>query len=157
MLESGVQLNYTIEKVAEHKYKVSGTTNLPNGTELSIDLENYWIYRREVLGVPDEADYIMSPSEQEYANRNLFRGGKNVKVSNGAFEAIFSNATKLVPGRYEISIISVIAGLQPKDVQKVFGEHGKNLFGAYVIDGGTFKEFLRGEKTVHLLNEVYLP
>lgn len=157
LLEYGVRLDYTIEKVAEHKYKIVGTTNLPNGTELSVDLENYWIYRREVLGVPDEAEYIMSPSEQAYANRNLFRGGKKVKVSNGSFEAIFSNPTKLLPGRYKISIISVIARLQPNDVKKVFGEHGKNLFGAYVIDGGAFKEFLSGEKVVHLLNEVYLP
>lgn len=157
LLEYGVQLDYTIEKVDEHKYKVVGTTNLPNGTEISIDLDNYWIYRREVLGVPDEEDYTMNSSEREYVNQNVFQGNKKLKIKNGTFEATFNNSKKLNPGRYELSIISVIASLQSKDVKEIFGEHGKNLFGAYVVDGGDFEEFLRGEKVIHLLNEVYLP
>ena len=157
LLGYGVQLNYAIEKLAEHKYKVVGTTNLPNGTELSIDLDNYWIYRREVLGVPDEADYVMTSSEQEYANQNLFRGTEKLKIKNGMFEATFSDFKKLNRGRYELSIISMATSLQPKNVQEIFGEHGKNLFGAYIVDAGVFKEFLSGEKVIHLLHEVYLP
>lgn len=97
LLENGVQLNYTIEKLAEHKYKVIGTTNLPNGTELSIDLDNYWIFRREVMGIPDEENYDMNPLEFRTINDSTFRGKRNERLITALLRPYLAMIKNLFP------------------------------------------------------------
>ncbi|MBQ4403169.1 MAG: hypothetical protein II857_02045 [Selenomonadaceae bacterium] len=153
LLEYGVQLNYTIEKVAEHKYKVVGTTNLPDGMEIMVSLSNRYLFRTQVMGISDEEIDNITPSELAYLLDNTFAGDEKPKIKNGTFEVIYSNPKKLMPGEYELRISSPLNSLQPKNIQAILGERGSNLFGTGVIEEETFG----GGKRIDLMNLVYLP
>lgn len=153
LLENGVQLEYTFEKLSEHKYKVVVTTNLPEGMKLSITLGNRWLFRRQVMGISDDSDYIMTSAESKYLKDNTFEGNAKREVRNGTFEVTFGENKNLVPGEYEFEIISLLTSLQPKEIQPILGKNGANLFGTGVIEDKTFG----GEKHILLVETIYLP
>lgn len=99
-----VQMSHQVEKIGENKYKVSGTTNLPEGTQLMIKLSS-----------------------------DSYRGSGKREVQNSAFEVVFSGE-KLVPGEYSLSITMPLVKVQknPSLTEKL-GDNGEHLKGQYAV------------------------
>lgn len=87
---------------------IKGSTNLPDGTELNITVED---------------------SKEEW------RSQTKAVVSNGAFLIpTLEIAYGLSPDRYKIDITQIVAPLQPESVKKAIGGHGEYLTGELVSD-----------------------
>lgn len=149
LLEYGVQLDYTIEKLSEHKYKVSGATNLPDGMEIMITLSNRNLVA-EQMGITDENLDRVSDANMALLVKNSFIGQSKPPIRNGQFSAVFGEGTNtLSTGEYELTISSPMNSLQPKQIQSILGDNGANLFGIGVIDD-------RNGKRISLEERVYL-
>lgn len=100
--EKGVVINYQFQNSI-----VQGTTNLPDGTELLISVEN---------------------------TQSGYHGSVNTTVSNEAFQGgPFSNGeAPLSPGSYLIHVGTGVTKVQPEQIQKIMGKNGENLKGPLV-------------------------
>jgi hypothetical protein len=103
--EIKVNVSLEIEKGGDGRIRLLGTTNLPNGMELMIELH-------KVGG--------------GYAAQD------KVAVANGRFTSDwFSERGKPIPpGTFEISVSSPLPALQPEAVRAVIGQTGENLTGS---------------------------
>jgi hypothetical protein len=97
------------EEITGGKATFTGTTNLPDDSELMITL----------------------------SNENGYKGQTKVVVENGVFESeTFSNkGVALDSGTYQVKVTMSISNTQPESVQKVIGDDSKNLEGELVEDG----------------------
>jgi len=109
-LKEGVVLNVTVEGGPDRKPRISGETNLPDGTELSFGIEG---------------------------KTSNFSGGDKGVVSGGRFHSTaFGPAGGLKPGQYMADVTMPIPQVQPAQVQTVIGANGENLRGQLVKRGG---------------------
>jgi hypothetical protein len=97
---------------------VSGTTNLPDGTILSIGL--------------------MGPPGSEFNRQEgCALNATNVAVSHGAFGPVgITGMLCLSPGRYAYNVIMIAPFMQPPDVIAIIGKDGSNLTGPLVSGTG---------------------
>ena len=99
-----VQMSHQIEKISDKKYKVSGTTNLPEKTQLLITLSS-----------------------------DSYRGQGKCSVNNSKFEVVFSGE-KLTPSDYDLQITMPIVRVQNNpEVAAKLGGHGEYLKGEYAV------------------------
>lgn len=110
LLNEGVQFDYKVEKIGESKYKIIGNTNLPDGMQIMLTLNN--------RGVVEMGAYT---------------GQDKPVVKGGVFVSVFSGKN-LVAGEYELSISSPDNDLQSQSIQSILGQKGENLFGLGVIE-----------------------
>ncbi len=110
-LQNEVSLTLNVANLPSKRVRLSGTTNLPSGTKLSLSVE-------EVL-------------------ENGFFGQSTCFVSsNGDFESeAFGPEGGLKDGRYVANATMPVASVQPTAVKKVIGNHGENLTGSLVKKG----------------------
>lgn len=102
-----VSLNVKVEEHQSGKVVVQGETNLPNQTELMINIFN--------------SDGYMAQDK--------------VYVVDSSFSSQpFSDHGKGLSGTYELEITSPTANVQPQGVKAIIGENGKNLTGQLVED-----------------------
>jgi len=97
--------------VVDNKLVISGSTDLPDGTNLIVGFD-----------VWERSDSI------------LYIGvSKDVTVSQGKFKAelILPQREEYTKGSYEISVLCTPNG-QPEEVQKLIGKDGENLSGSLV-------------------------
>lgn len=134
-----VQLDYKIEKLGEHKYKVSGTTNLPDGIELMLTLSNQYRIQAE-MGIPaDTPPEKMTDEQFKKLMDTGYRGSDKPAVVNGKFESTFTG-DKLNPGEYELTFSTPMWKiLKNEDVKKKLGENGKYLDGKGVVSESSGK------------------
>ena len=98
-----IELKFDVnEEVSDNKVKVSIDTNLPDGTELMVSLDN------------DDVEYSASDK---------------VTVSDGKAESDwFSNkGNELVNATYKLSVTLPISSVQPENVQKIVGKDYENV------------------------------
>ncbi len=105
VLAINVTLTTTVE--GNDKPVISGKTNLPDGTDLSVSLSR---------------------------KSSSYSGQCFTKVNNGQFKTTpyTQHGAPLNPGNYVVSILTPYAPVQPKSVQKIIGGHGEYLKGALV-------------------------
>lgn len=137
-----VQINHKVEALGGGKYKVSCTTNLPDGMELMVTLSNQQSVRKQ-LGIGENEDTSkLSDDKFQKLNSMTFKAQDKVTVKDGKFEVTLGGE-KLIPGDYDLEISSALTKLQKdENVKKRLGEKGENLSGKYVSEG------LGGNKTV---------
>lgn len=149
-----VQLDYTVEKIADHKYKISGTTNLPDGIELMLTLDDQ--DRIEVEnGIPAGTSGDKLTDEQfAKLNKLWYRGQDKPTVSNGKFETTFGGET-LNPGEYNLTFSTPMWKLMKDSaVKEKLGEGAKNLEGKGVVDAAIGNG---NGKVIRLEEKVILP
>lgn len=104
--KDGVVLNIKVEGEPGRKPRISGETNLPEGTELSIGIEG---------------------------KTSNFSGGDKAIVSGGWFRSVpFGPEGGLKPGQYVASVLTPIPQVQPAQVREAMGVNGENLRGPLV-------------------------
>lgn len=109
-LKEGVVLSMTVDGGPDRKPRISGETNLPDGTELSFGIEG---------------------------KTSNFSGGDKGVVSGGRFHSTaFGPDGGLKPGQYVADVTMPIPQVQPAQVQAVIGANGENLRGQLVKRGG---------------------
>lgn len=142
-----VQINHKVESLGGGKYKVSCTTNLPDGMELDVTLTNQWNIRKQ-LGIGENADANkLSYDKAQKLNLMTFTAQDKVTVKDGKFEVTLGG-DKLIPGDYDLEISSALTKLQKdENVKKRLGEKGENLTGKNVTES-------MGSKTVHFSAKV---
>lgn len=145
--EIDVQLNYTVTNVGG-KYKVSCETNLPDGMELMVTLDNSDTVAAK-YGITAKGEKL-TDAEFKTLMDNSYNGQGTSKVENGKFEVTFSG-DNLLPGEYKLTISSTLAKLQ-KDasVKEKLGNNGANLKGKYVVDTSDGNKLIRLEEKVSL-------
>jgi invasion protein IalB len=102
-------LDVALQRLSDGGLQVTGSTNLPDGMELTIDV------RRQ------RSTYFAQDSVVVY-------GGK---FSSSSFR---NHGSSLPPGDYAISISSAIPDLLSESVRSVIGQNGENLKGPAVIE-----------------------
>lgn len=108
--KDGVVLNITIESDPGRKPRISGETNLPEGTELSVGIEG---------------------------KTSNFSGGDKAIVSQGRFRSVpFGPAEGLKPGQYVATVTTTYPQVQPAPVREAMGANGENLRGPLVKRDG---------------------
>jgi RNA polymerase subunit RPABC4/transcription elongation factor Spt4 len=114
---------------------VTGTTNLPNGTQLMIQLQKPWLpdgKERLAAGLPACGDDCF-PLQ---TNSKLPDGvGFGVVVRNGHFsDGPFTDnkGAPLRPGKYVLEVSAYFAATQPGDVRATIGPLGENMTGPLV-------------------------
>jgi hypothetical protein len=115
---------------------VTGTTNLPDGTELWLWLLKPWLpdgKQRLAAGLPACGDGDCFPLQ---TNATLPNGqSRGVVVKNGQFEDgpfTNNNGAALRPGKYVLEVSAYFASLQPPGVRAVIGLLGENMTGPLV-------------------------
>lgn len=103
------KINVTLNispNINDGKVIFKGDTNLPEGTELLVTLQN----------------------------KDKYKGQANATVTNGTFETEeFSQQDKALPsGKYNVEIVMPIASVQPDSVKEIIGENSSNLEGNLV-------------------------
>lgn len=145
-----LSLSYAIENLGNGKYKVAGTTNLPDGFIVMVELSNQDIYCVEVLGLPpNTSGDKMTDAQIKQMLDNSYGGQGKTTVKDGKFEVTFGGE-KLKPGRYDLSISSPMMKLQQEEIIKIFGEKGEKLKGEFVEDDGISGRSIRFKKRVVL-------
>lgn len=97
---------------------VSGTTNLPDGTILSIGL-------------------MGKPGSEFNRAAGCALNAANVAVLHGAFGPVgITGLSCLSPGNYAYQVIMIAPFMQPPNVIAVIGKNGENLVGPLVKRGG---------------------
>lgn len=102
-----------------------GETNLPDNTQLGIEIGKSGVFGTVVTSVVKNGKF------------------RTKRITNLA-------KTQLSPGRYNISIVSVLMGLQPKSVTKILGKDGENLRGKLVEEVITGHYIARYETILEL-------
>ena len=131
-----VQLDYKVEPAGIHQYKVSGTTNLPDGTELMVSLDNRQIIGAK-YGVSEDTRGDQLPDDLllKIAGES-FASSEKPAVKNGKFECLL-HGDNLLPGEYDLSFtVPIWRVMKNEDVKKRLGEGNKNLAGEHVEDSG---------------------
>jgi hypothetical protein len=118
-----VDVSLELERGADGRVRILGTTNLPRGMTLMADL-------RKV-----DAEYFAQDK---------------VEVVNGRISTTwFSDAGKALPsGAYEVNISSPLPALQPAAVRAVIGQKGENLSGPTKTSMGSKMVDLTVKKTI---------
>jgi hypothetical protein len=107
---------------------VTGKTNLPDGTQLSIHLNKPWRpdgKERLAAGLPACVG----------VDCNWLQTNSSVVVKNGQFSdgPFTDNGDPLSPGTYILDVWNLFAGSgQPPEVLAILGQHGENLYGPLV-------------------------
>ena len=113
---------------------VTGTTNLPDGTQLYIWLKKPWLpngKERLAVGLSACGDDCFPVQ----TNSKLPDGvGLGVVVKNGHFSdgPFTDNGAALRPGEYVLEVSSYFAATQPADVRAIIGPLGENMTGPLV-------------------------
>jgi hypothetical protein len=106
-LVGDVLINLNVTILPDQRARLSGTTNLPNGTKLMLSVE-------ETL-------------------ENGFLGQSSCVVSEGAFiSESFGRTGGLTPGEYIADVTMPLPMVQPEAVKAVVGKNGENLRGPLV-------------------------
>jgi hypothetical protein len=114
---------------------VTGTTNLPDGMQLTMRLQKPWlpnVKERLAAGLTACGDDDCSPL---MTHSNLPNGvGFGVIVKNGHFSdgPFTDKGAALRPGLYVLEVIGFWAATQPPDVRAKIGELGENMTGPLV-------------------------
>ena len=109
-LRERLVLTITVEGGSDRKPKVSGETNLPDGTELMVGLEG---------------------------KTGNFSGDDKTVVRGGRFtSSAFGPEGGLKPGQYVAEVTMPIPQVQPQPVRDVIGQDGENLRGPLVKRDG---------------------
>lgn len=105
-LEQGVVLDIEVLGLDKQKPNIGGLTNLPNGTDLMVTVEN----------------------------RLGYSGQQTVKVKDRRFSAgpFSQNGDPLPIARYVVDVVMPIPSVQSEDVRTVIGEKGEKLQGDLV-------------------------
>ena len=105
-LKNGVIIKAQFSDQNDNKPMIIGFTNLPDGTELMIDLD-----RRKAK----------------------YSGGTKTTVNQGRFqtERFTGEGGDLPPGNYILSISTPLPELEPESVKQIIGKHGENLKGKW--------------------------
>jgi len=144
LLNEGVYIDYVVEKLGNAKYQVSGTTNLPDGMQITVSLDS----RSPVgaaLGIPyDEGGLTQGQFKELMANSYV--GQSKLNVRDGKFATVFTGE-KLKDGEYDLIISSASGNSQSNEVQSIIGDRGANLFGMGVIEDNQGKRIHLEERT----------
>lgn len=109
-LSQGVVLRMTVEGGPDRKPRITGETNLPDGTEIMFGIEG---------------------------KTSNFSGGDKGVVAGGRFRSAgFGPDGGLKPGQYVAEVTMPIPEVQPPQVRAVIGARGENLRGPLVKKGG---------------------
>lgn len=145
-----VQLTAKVENIGGGKYKVSGTTNLPDGYSLMIELSNQEEYMTQVMKLPPDTDTEKLSDKQigELVN-NSYRGATKYQVKNGKYEVTLSG-TKLKPGNYNLVVSGAAMSVQPnkEKLKDILGAKGEKLKGKVVHKGVTGNYISMEQKVV---------
>lgn len=147
-----VQLDYKIEPEGGNQYKVSGTTNLPDGIELMVELDN----RNQIVaqaGYPEDTAGDKLPDDLLIKIANTaYTGSDKPAVKNGKFESTFSGEN-LKPGEYYLTFSTPLWRIMKnEDVKKKLGEGCKYLEGKGVVDS----DMKDGGKVIRIREKVNL-
>lgn len=90
-----IQLTAKIENIGGGKVKVSGTTNLPDGYNLMIQLSNKEDYMVNVMKLPPNSDKERKLSHKQFTEleKNSYNGSSKKYVKDGKYEVTFSGET----------------------------------------------------------------
>ena len=103
-----VTLTINVTKLPNNHVCISGTTNLPSGTELMLSIE-------------------------EKMENGFWQQDSCVVSDKGTFRSkSFGTDSGLKDGRYIAEALMPVAGVQPIEVKKVIGKSGENLSGKLV-------------------------
>ena len=125
-----VKIEYVVEKTDGGKYRVSGTTNLPDNTEVMISLSNVRMVE-DSLGIDSKQPDKMTDAQFKKLHESSYKGGSNVKIKDGKFSVPFSGKN-LAPGQYDLSISMSSTAQTDETVKKLIGNKGENLTGKFV-------------------------
>ncbi|WP_394138353.1 hypothetical protein [Cytobacillus oceanisediminis] len=117
------EMDVQMELSADRKASVSGTSNLPAGTELLISFS------------------LTDNSYHTYT--------KTVIEEDGTFttEQFPNHGTALAYGTYLLEVISGVANIQPPEVKAILGENYGNVKGP-LVQGGAAGRILKLEKNI---------
>ena len=120
---------------------VTGTTNLPDGTQLFIVLQKPWLpnaKERLAVGLPACADDCFPLQTNSTLPNGVSLG---VVVKNGHFsDGPFTHrGAALPPGEYVLEVNVYYATDQPADVRAIIGPLGENMTGP-LVDACCFGE-----------------
>jgi hypothetical protein len=117
--------DYDIQFTAEHlgirKFKVSGTTNLPDGSKISIAIRD-----------EDYSKYDTADSDWRFENLTSF--GDSTTVTNGKFAKTLTASeieAPLTSDKYEVELSLNPRG-QSNDIKKIVGGNGEYLDGQLI-------------------------
>jgi TPR repeat protein len=114
---------------------ITGTTNLPDGTQLVMWLAQPWLPdAKERLAAGRTACGNDSCAPLQTYSKLPNGVGNGVVVQNGHFtDGPFTyEGSPLRPGNYVLEILVYSSILQPEDVRSVIGQHGENMAGRLV-------------------------
>lgn len=144
-----VKIEYVVEKADGGKYRVSGTTNLPDNTEVMISLSNVRMVE-DSLGIDSEQPDKMTDAQFKKLHESSYKGGSNVKIKDGKFSVTFSGKN-LAPGQYDLSISMSSTAQTDETVKKLIGNKEENLTGKFVkTTSSTGNKLVVVEKSVTL-------
>jgi len=107
-MNSAVEMDAFVSMTEDARIQVSGTSNLPDNTELLITVINYKLN---------------------------YRAQDKTIISNGEFSAgPFGKNGPLEFGDYSIEVVMPVSSVQPKEVQEIIGDSGQYLKGNGVVD-----------------------
>lgn len=120
-----VRFDVKVDESEHSRIRLRGKTNLPDGMELM----------------------IMLSSEDTH-----YMGQDPVRIKDGRFKSAWfsQEGRSLDSGEYEISVSSPRADLEPKHVQRIIGEKGRNLRGKHIKKNGGWGRHLDFERTVEI-------
>ncbi len=129
-----IEINITAGSFNNGKVPVDVSTNIIDGAELMVTLENDFIWREE-HGI--DANKELNEEQFKQSLAETYRGSGKKTVQNGKVHCEFSG-DKLEPGTYDITVSMSIPKLQKdKKVPALYGDNGENLADGPCVRAGT--------------------
>ena len=127
------KIDVTLDPQVKHEGNnviLEATTNLPEGTEVTLTLTNRYTKLVE-MGYDENFEPSKLPEDKakEWEN-TTYNFSQKVAVTNGKLTTKAFPADKLKPGKAELSAIMVLPRLQSDDVKAKIGADGENLTGS---------------------------
>lgn len=116
---NSITVDMSVTVTSTNPPKILGTTNLPDGTALSVLLKG------EMLACLPRCGFF----------------ARDAIVVNSRFTTEIIGVEKLIPASYTIDIATPSARSMPQSVQSVLGKAGEHLYGPYVVtleEGGKY-------------------
>jgi hypothetical protein len=118
--KNGVAFKIRFDNSPNMKPTIVGYTNLPDGTQLMLDI------RRRKIGYVDGVETTVQAGRFQTKNFSLTLGtfaGRCVDCEDGP-------PLPLPPGDYDVSISTPLPEFEPPSVQQIIGKHGEFLKGS---------------------------
>lgn len=131
--EAPSKIDVTLDPQVKHEGNnvvLEATTNLPDGTEVTLTLTNRYTKLVE-MGYDENFEPGKLPEDKAAVWKNTtYNFSQKVAVTNGKLTTKAFPADQLKPGKAELSATMVLPSLQPEDVKAKIGARGENLTGS---------------------------